>query len=74
MQFWKYEEFSKKSVGRFLRKKQKILENIETNCLFLLTQQAITQQYEHTYKMIDSEKSNDNKRQEKILEIPKNES
>ena len=59
---------------RFLRKKQKILGNIETNCLFLLTQQAITQQYEHTYKMIDSEKSNDNKRQEKILEIPKNES
>ena len=36
-------------------------------------QPAITQQYGHTYTMIDSEKSNDNKRQEEILEIPKTE-
>ena len=56
-----------------LRKKQNIIANIKTNCHFLLTQPAYTQQCEHTYKMIDSEKSNDNKKQEEILEIPKNE-
>ena len=37
-------------------------------------QLATTQQYEHTYKTIDSEKFNDNKRQEEILKIPQNES
>ena len=58
---------------RFLRKMQKILANIKTNCLFLLTQPAIAQQYEHTYKMIDSEKSNDNKRQEEIYQKRKTE-
>ena len=56
-----------------LRKKQNILANIEKNCHFLLTQTAYTQQCEHTYKMIDSEMSNDNKKQEELLEIPKNE-
>ena len=61
-------------MRRFLRKKQKILANIETNCHFLLTEPAFTQQYEHTYKMIDGEKSNDKKKQEEILEIPKRES
>ena len=56
-----------------LRKKQNILANIEKNCHFLLTQTAYTQQCEHTYKMIDSEMSNDEKKQEELLEIPKNE-
>ena len=56
-----------------LRKKQNILATIEKNCHFLLTQTAYTQQCEHTYKMIDSEMSNDNKKQEELLEIPKNE-
>ena len=74
VQFREYKEFSKQSVRRFLRKKQKIPANIEINCHFPLTEPAFTQQYEHTYKMIDGEKSNDKKRQEEILEIPKNES
>ena len=52
---------------------QKILANIKTNCLFLLTQLAIAQQYEHTYKMIDSEESNDNKKQEEIYQKRKTE-
>ena len=56
-----------------LRKKQNILATIEKNCHFLLAQTAYTQQCEHTYKMIDSEMSNDNKKQEELLEIPKNE-
>ena len=73
-QFLKYKEVSKQHVRYFLRRKQKIVANIETNCHFLLTEPAITQQYEHTYKMIDSENSNDNKRLEEILKIPQNES
>ena len=52
---------------------QNILANIGTNCLFLLVQAAITQQYEHTYKMIHGERSNDNEMQEEILEISNNE-
>ena len=35
---------------------------------------AITQQYEHTYKMIHSESSNENEMQEEILKISKNKS
>ena len=52
---------------------QNILANIGTNCLFLLMQAVITQQYEHTYKMIHGERSNDNEMQEEILEISNNE-
>ena len=74
MEFWEHKELSKQSVHRSLRKKQKILANMETNCHFLLTQPAFTLQCEHPYKLTDSEKSNDNKRQEETLEVPKNES
>ena len=52
--------------------KDSILANIETSCLFLLMQPVITHQYQHTYKLINSEKSNDNEIQEEILKISKN--
>ena len=57
-------------MRKFLRKKQEILANIEANCLFLLMQ-SITQQYEHTHKIIHSESSNDNEMQEEMLKISK---
>ena len=74
VQFWKYREISKQSVFRFLIKKQKVLTNTETNCLFLSMQPVITHQYEHTYHIIHSERSHDNERQKEILEMSKNES
>ena len=64
----KYRKFPKQSVRKFLREKQEIPGNIETNCIFLLMQPAITQQYENTCNtnktMIHSESSNDNEMQE----------
>ena len=49
--------------------KQNILAKIETNCLFPSMQPVISQQYEHTYKMIHCERSNGNEMQEEILKI-----
>ena len=44
------------------------------NLSFFLMEPAIIQQYQHTYEMIHSESSKDNKMQEEILKISKNKS
>lgn len=50
---------------------QVLFEKELKNCWILLTQSAITHQFEHTYKIIDSERSIGNERQKEILETSK---